>query len=137
MSFWLRALLTWVLAVALPLQGVAAATMLHCSDDGLPATQSNRVSPAPIAGAMPMPASHHHHHETSSADAPKESGAQVASSKAKCSVCASCCVATALPAAIHDFDAKVASESFAPTLAQAAPVFLTGGPERPPRSSIG
>ncbi len=128
MSFWLRAVLSWLLALALPMQGVAAATMLHCAEARTPAVHA-RAADLSMASA-----SHHHHHRVMSAVAASaKTDTQIASTEAKCSVCAACCLATALPVAMRSFDATVPAESFAPVMARVDPVFLTGGPERPPR----
>jgi hypothetical protein len=134
LHLWLRAVLSCVLAAALPIQGVAATTMLHCGQDGQRAAHTHAGAHAQ-AFARPMASSSNHvrHHEMKSADAPRDAGRPIAAAKSGCSVCASCCIATALPAAIHAFEAKAPAESFAPVRALVAPVFLTGGPERPPR----
>jgi hypothetical protein len=76
---------------------------------------------------------HQHHHEMKSADTTRGAGTPAVAAKSGCGVCASCCIATALPAAIHAFDATAPAESFATVPALVAPVFLTGGLERPPR----
>lgn len=138
MSFWLRAVLGWLLAAALPMQGVAAATMLHCAQGGTPAAHSGGTDHA-HARELPMASAshhHHHHHDMNAVRAPAKTDAQIASTEAKCSVCAACCIATALPVAIRTFDATMPAESFAPVMARVDPVFLTGGPERPPRPQL-
>ena len=135
MSFWLRAALTWLVAAALPMQGVAAATMLHCGQDSTQAAKSHEVASA--AGAAAVVAAHHPHHEMNSSDATRPAGREVSSTPSKCGVCAACCIAAALVADVHSFDPEAPAAAFAPALAHIAPVFLTGGPERPPRASIG
>ena len=80
-----------------------------------------------------MASAPHHHHDMKPAEAPEKTDRQIASTPSKCSVCAACCLATALPVVMRSFDATVPAESFAPVMARVDPVFLTGGPERPPR----
>ena len=119
-----RNALMWLLLLALPLQGFAAATMLHCG-----AGHQRTVATAASKSASP------HHHEAGQAHqhAAASDTAQPDLAKSKCSACAACCMGTALPAA------ALAFEPFAPALAPlsfvTAPAigFVTDGPDRPPR----
>jgi hypothetical protein len=134
LHLWLRAVLGCLLAAALPIQGVAAATMLHCGQGGpgdAPAHEGAHARPAGMQTTWPSHLGHHHGIEP--AGVLQGAGTPIAAAKSGCSACASCCIATALPAAIHAFDATAPAESFAPSHGLVAPVFLTGGPERPPR----
>ncbi len=136
MSFWLRTVLSWLLAATLPMQGVAAATMFHCAEGGTPAAHAHAAD-HPRAAETPMAAmSHHHHHAAGQASLPVQTDPRFASTPAKCSVCAACCIATALPVANRGFAAAAPVESFAPVLTRVDPLFLTGGPERPPRPQL-
>jgi hypothetical protein len=133
MSFWLRTVLSWLLAAALPMQGAAAATMLHCAE-GVMAAAAARAADHPRAAEPAMAAmAHHHHHDAGPAGLPAKTAPRIAAAPSKCSVRAACCIATALPVAIRGFDATAPADSFAPVAAQVDPVFLTDGPERPPR----
>jgi hypothetical protein len=138
-----RFIVMWLIAVALPFQGVAAATMLHCGS----------ANPAPAASAHEGHAHHHHgadstassagtpsHHHgdhhgatADSTSTPPLSHHQ-ADGKASCSACASCCSALALPTtpvivATHTVADTITTLRLLPVVA-----FLTGGPERPPRT---
>ena len=56
--------------------------------------------------------------------------------KSKCASCASCCSAPALPAAPIVLGSSALSEPVTMAPPVSAAVFLTGGPERPPRSFL-
>ena len=124
MTTGLRNALMWLLLLALPLQGFAAATMLHC---GAGHQQTAASSLSKSASAHQHEAGQAHRHAAAS-DTP-----QPDLTKSKCSACAACCMGTALPAA------ALAFEPFAPALAPpsfvSAPAigFVTDGPDRPPR----
>lgn len=125
----MRLLLLWLLAVALPMQGAAAAAMLHCSQAqpvGQVATQSH---------------AHHHDHaamqgQVDAGDALAGAHDDHAAGKTGCSACASCCHAVAFPATAIVLPAQ--EPAFTPFAlpAHAAVVFLTDGPERPPRARL-
>lgn len=127
-----RTLLIWLLALALPAQGVIAATMVFCGPDHH--DRASVAAEAHDAGAA------HSHHEAADGQAENtvsdESAAHykfAQSDMQKCSVCASCCSA----AAIHDTVAKL--PVFEPVvtdfaaLAPAVEPFAADGPDRPPR----
>ncbi len=137
----------WLIAVALPIQGVAAATMLHCgsvheqrvavpSNEGH-AHQHHHAGMHSVAVTVEGGA-HHHGHDlaashTTDADAPAH---HHTGGTAGCSVCASCCGAAALPVmplvlASQDRTETVVVVQNLPTV-----VFLTDGPERPPRTTL-
>ncbi len=142
----LRIALIWLLAVALPFQGAVAATMLACGpahQGGAahgPALQHLHDDGAGEAAVMQSDASHdHHHHDAAAASADDEGASAAASSSpgsSKCSVCASCCTASALPAPPLQFLPAAASESIQAFATSQPVAFLTGGPERPPRSPL-
>jgi hypothetical protein len=149
----LRFLLVWLLAAAMPMKGMAAAVMLLCAP--LPA----KVVQAPPGLLAPGHAVHggaehhvqrhlhhpHQHHtdaspaqppqpdmhgDTASADDPAGSSGH-AHAVAKCGACA------AMPAALpHLAPPPPGALCFEP-MAAGAVRFLTGGPDRPPRSTIG
>ena len=131
----------WLLALAVPAQGFAAASMLNCGL-GHHGTVSGQVR-----------ADHHHdahgHDGAAAADA-DEAGEKVASSDAEaapahglhknktrsCSACASCCTAAAPPSAVPTFEAVPAPDVFQPLTSPGVAAFLTSGPQRPPRSLL-
>jgi hypothetical protein len=145
MSSIVRTLVLCLLALALPLQGLAAATMLHCG----PSHHARIVS----ASAAHDHAAHGHgaargahSHDDRAADGSAAVDAanpqtpnylgDSSLAKAKCSACASCCSAVALPASIAEIPVVQQHASrFPPLSAQVEPV-VTDSPERPPRSFL-
>ena len=136
-----RVLLIWLLAFALPAQGVMAATMIFCGPAHHDrAAASSAVHDADAAHELQGPAAHSHaaaadaQAEQTATDAESTAPHQFAKSKMqKCSVCASCCSA----AALHDTVAKLpVVEPVATAFAALAPTvepFAADGPDRPPR----
>jgi hypothetical protein len=98
MTRTLRSVLTWLLLVAVPLQGYAAAGMLFCGALG---------ERAPVAAGV----EHHHDRATSALDGTHQHEAAAVASDdgaawdlhgvmhGKCSACSSCCGVAALPSA--------------------------------------
>lgn len=139
-----RTLLIWLLAFALPAQGVMAATMILCGPAHHDrAAAFSAVHDAGMGHDLQGSAVHSH---AAAADGPAEQSAsddkspaphKVAQSKMqKCSVCASCCSA----AALHDTVAKLpvvepVATAFA-ALAPAVEPFTADGPDRPPRQLL-
>ena len=141
MHRWARLIIALVLAAALPLQGIAAATMQLCAPRADDAVSSESVHHATVAADSLSPHSMHHHHgktetvKVASSDAERPPAAAPAA-KSKCSVCAACCAGAALPAAPIRFGEAAPDEALVPTLQSPAPAFLTTGLERPPRPSL-
>jgi hypothetical protein len=136
----IRMLLIWLLAVALPAQGVMAATMVFCGPNHHDRAAAATVVHAPDAAHQGHDFAAHSHHaaadqqaENTASDEPATPGKFAPSDKQKCSVCASCCSA----AAIHDTMPKLAVvEPVAADFAALAPTvepFAADGPDRPPR----
>jgi hypothetical protein len=141
-----RALCLLLLALLLPLQGVAAVLRLHC--DGGP----DRLMPAGAGHAVHAPqgnhdpaahhahhaqdAPHHGHHAPMAADASAHPGTDTDSDSphAGCSACAACGVALALPAAARLPGAPEARPAHPRVPGFPAGPFETGGPDRPPRA---
>ncbi len=138
----LRLLRIWtlaLLAVALPLQTMAAVTMLHCmgnlqtlqtltNTSAAPSnTNSQAVYGAPDAAVI---ADEHCHPNMA------REQSDVADGKAhQCSACAACHVGAALmPSAMSFEQPPLVPLAFA-TISAGRPAFLTEGPERPPRLS--
>lgn len=132
MHRWLRRLFVWLLALALPVQGVAGVARVHCA-----------AAPTPAAVAAGPHADHghhgHHDHHADAAEAatPADDGGDppAASAAHKCSACAACTLGAALPPART---AVPQPEPEAPALQAAllpAMSFIASGPERPPRSA--
>lgn len=117
--------LFWLLAAALPLQGVAAATMLSCA----PVGHHGNAGPA---------SPHGHDHATHASvdqgddsDAPGAGGAV-----AKCSACSFCCTGAAAPARLLVFGPLDLPEFYAPFAARSVAAFVSEGLERPPRTVL-
>jgi hypothetical protein len=131
--------LAWVLllTLAMPLQGMAALTMAACGPvhhsahavhkhEGLAqaAHEHDLSSHASPAYALEATAD-----DAADDDAPANEPAH------KCSVCASCCTASAgLPSHAGIAEPVALAGSFTALRSGGPPAFLTGGPERPPRS---
>jgi hypothetical protein len=132
MSSRFRQALMWLLLLALPVQGLAAATMLHCGA-GHQRGASSLAGKAGSAHRHAASGAHHHAAAAVVTAAVAHDAAQPDLTKSKCSACAACCIGAALPATALVF------ESFAPALAPLAFVsepaigFVTDGPDRPPR----
>jgi hypothetical protein len=136
MSCAVRVVIAFILALAIPLQGIAAATMAACGPAvGHPSIEE--IGQGLVAEATAM---HHHVHSSPQARSDAAPHSQRSGhdklSKAKCSVCASCCAGAAMPSTFVVFDSVVLTESFAPAVATGTPAFLTAGLERPPRTVL-
>ncbi len=133
-----RRLLMFVLCLALPLQGYAAASMLWCG----PGLASKVVQ---AQGEHQGHAAHRHSAGVSSGEAhalqhvgahADEHGAQPDTGSAKCSLCAVCSVGMALLPTVPVIGVSPMPESIAPQPLRLLAAFLTGGVERPPRTVL-
>lgn len=131
MSAVVRVLLMWLLVVALPMQGVAAATMQFCG----PGHHPQRVQAADD-GHVAAHADEADAHHALSADKATGAGDLSQHGKLKCSACAACCAGSALP------PAAIALPFVKPTIERVSVVPPTYvGPdalalEKPPRYSL-
>ncbi len=130
MSSLLKTALVWILALALPMQALAAATMLHCSHQA-----------APQAAA----AVHEHagHHGAAAADAGVVQGASVQHTtdaadggKHQCSACAACVAGAALPSAVSVTPPTDAAGAMLSAPATRECSVVLAGLERPPRTPL-
>lgn len=156
-SMWstIRAMLVWLIVLAMPVQGFAAAGMLHCAvGQGTAAgvaastaahTAVRSVHPHAGAGAharQDADAGAHTRHLAAASmgqmhdAATHASGSQADGSVSPahgCSACAACCAVLALPGSIR-LTVEPAGRLFGPPgLPDAAPSFVPPGLERPPR----
>lgn len=150
MSRILRVVLTWMLAVALPLQGYAVHAMAACG----PAHHRSAVEVAAVVAVVDMVQtadmvettdmqSHHHdgaaggHHATAMDQTDTSDDGVVSDGKAphasKCSVCASCCSAAAIMTTAFTLDLVPVMPVTVGTVPAAHDRILSGGLERPPR----
>lgn len=159
----LRIILVCLLALALPVQGFAAATMLFCVG-GSHHRGSALVASAEMGGgqeggglhkhpvgtpAHEHAASHDEAGEKASADAATALDSQRASSstpdleaksmakvEGKCSACSACCASVAIPSTLIAFQPVKADSPLVAIVTSAAVGFLTGGQDRPPRTFL-
>lgn len=138
-------LLIWMLVLAVPAQGAAAATMAFCGPGhrGGAAVQMQPVALAHHTHHNGATAEDHEHPQVvavaaadgdSSALAPSVASFKVShASKHKCSACASCCSVGAILSSVL----AVPTPVFAPTVFFAVvphvDTFAADGPDRPPR----
>jgi hypothetical protein len=129
----MRIVAAWLLALALPVQGIAATTMFACGP-GHDASAGHAPS-ALHHGAIEHESHDHAGHAADGhpMDPVHASGEDASGDAGTCSACASCCLGAAIPQARIDADVAVASSTQASDLGFAAVAFLTNGPERPPR----
>ncbi len=147
MLLLLRALLVWLLIIAVPAQGAAAVTMAFCG----PGHNASNVS----VGVQSQPTVEHAHHGSDAGQAhehldvaatplmadddtgPVTEAVKVASSghidKQKCSACASCCSMAAVPTSVLSVPPPVVAPVVFSTVVPDVDAFAADGPDRPPR----
>ena len=121
---FLRIMAMWLLALAVPVQGFAAASMIGCG------TAHHGAAGLHSATGHQHHASDIHHGD----DHKAHGGAKV--SKASCSACASCCTSAALPTGIMVFEPTDGPEAFVALAPHPVATLVSGGPRRPPRSIL-
>ena len=136
----LRLAVVCLLAFALPLQGVTAATMMVCgmAQQGSHSMETEHAhhAAAPAAESHPHIAAAESHdraahtHTSGGSSDEKSSATQEAQ---KCSVCASCCVGAAAPAEPLSFASVKLADQFAPLVPRSVTAYVSEGLERPPR----
>lgn len=147
MRVWLRLLTVWFIAIALPVQGIAGVTMVHCGPShermAVSADEGHHKSAGRDAAVA------HHHDADGAADEMTAVSDHTASSpseakgahplqlgKYKCSSCAACCAGAALPsAALQLPPAPVVATAFDGAVVT-VDTFSSDGPERPPRTLL-
>lgn len=152
MRVWLRFVMACLLALALPAQGLANATMLHC---GSSHQRMHNAQAAPVAEHQGHQAadSHHPHGVDHAVDhitdhitdhtAPADHGAASLDApdkvtdlgQYKCSACASCCAGLALLSSMPRVSAPERGTTVFLTVMPTVGAFATDGPDRPPRTS--
>lgn len=128
-----KLMLVWLIAIALPVQALASATLLHCG----PSHQ--RMHASQIGTALPA-AAQHDHAQHQAASVPQHDAAQAAPlaelGKYKCSACAACGSACALPSRMPVITAPESGATLFLAVVPAVAAFATCGPDRPPRNSL-
>ena len=141
----LRSLLIWLMALALPIQAVAAAGMLHCG-------AAHRLMQVGSASADALDghdrvheAAPHQHVDADtgldtemSAGDPSDEGPNYTAlgDDYTCSACANCCSAVALPASMVRLPAPPIAAHAAALPATNIDSFMPSGIERPPRTFL-
>ena len=158
MAQLLKIALIWLVALAVPAQGMAAATMLHCGPGHHGAQAAQRKLQALPEAAQPAPGEHAAHgHASGHAPDPatlSDTGQTATSLDAsgtaqpgkttdsvkvakstyqKCSACAACCAGVALPSTAVMPPTIDATREVAALLPFKAASLVIDGPERPPR----
>jgi hypothetical protein len=143
MRLSLRSLLIWLMALALPVQAVAAAGMQHCG-------AAHRLMQVGSAAAVGLDVHDHvheavpHQHGDAGLDLEMSAGdsSDAGSSTTAlgddytCSACATCCSAAALPAGLVRLPAPCVEAHTAALPATDLLSFMPGGIERPPRTFL-
>jgi hypothetical protein len=132
MSQLVRSLFVWLLVLALPVQGWAAATMASCGQ------HHGAASHAAADGHAGHDARAHdaHGHAPADADDADLGDAEPAHASAhSCSACAACCSEGARPSPVLTVPAGAAAPTVFAALQPTVGVFAADGPERPPRQA--
>ena len=142
MRLSIRTCLIWLLMLALPAQALAAATMAFCgpSHHAAPSAWVHQASEPAHHGQPAGSAQEAKHQQGVDTLATDEAADPVAvaapadeAAMQKCSACASCCSAAALPNPVSLLPAPFAADAVHAALAPAIDPFAVGGPDRPPR----
>lgn len=156
-----RALLVWVMVIAMPVQGMSASVMLFCGPShertvqargvDAPATRADTTGAGGHYHAAAAHAAHRHAAPDPSAssvlaDAAADTGADAAADgagglaaphgKFNCSACAACCSALALPATFSPPDAASPAHSFRAPPPLPVASHQPEGLDRPPRALV-
>ena len=144
MTAWLRLPMLWLLALAIPAQGFAAAAMVHCD-------QSHQRMHRALAQAQAQHADNGQHPRGHSLAA---TGLGVESAHAvqhlgthapdkltdlghyKCGACGACCSSVAMPGFALNLPETTPIVQWKLVRFQGHTGFITGGPDRPPRPSF-
>ena len=147
MAVLCKLVMLWLLALAIPVQGLAAATMVHCESSHQ--RMHDAVAPGHSHAGSHHAHGHHHaldhgdvaadaadHHHASAAEPPAEPDKYSDLAQYKCSACGACCSVAAMlgfsltvpePALVVQWRAAHFLARFG---------FITDGPERPPRTVL-
>lgn len=135
-----RLFLAWLIVAAIPLQGLAASSMLFCGKGQhhapaqVAAAQADLASSGSVASAGHDHSKHSHAGEVQAKKTADKAGKQLPGAEHKCAVCASCCNVVA----ITEFPQLVAFAP-APQAELAEPFVLIHArpsqvPDKPPRA---
>ena len=144
MGLLIRALFIWLLMLAVPTQGAAAATMAFCGPGhhgGGAAAQMQAAAPDSHAHHDGAAAADYEHpqvaavaHEYSSASTASVASAKVGhASKHQCSACVSCCSVGAILNSVLAVPVPVFTPTVFSAVVPSVDTFAAEGPDRPPR----
>ena len=143
MGLFVRTLLIWLLVLAVPAQGAAAATMAFCGPNhhGSGATQVELAAPTEHAhhdSAAMTPHLHDGVPAPADEDLPASASFTAAAKVSdpgthKCSACATCCSVGAILSAALAVPAPVFTPTAFPIVVLCVDTFAADGPDRPPR----
>ena len=144
MGLFIQTLLIWLLVLAVPAQGAAAATMRFCGPHhhgGAAQThdrQSGSAERSNPHSLAQVALGHHDMAAQADADDPASAGSAALSQggydvKQKCSACASCCSVGAIPSPVLAVPALAVAPTVFCTVVPTVEAFAADGPERPPR----
>jgi hypothetical protein len=143
MGLIVRTLLIWLLVLAVPAQGAAAATMAFCGPN-------HHGGGLPVAEVSATAAEHSHQghgmagHELDvdatsdvvGTDEASAIGKASQAAKQKCSVCASCCSLGAILTTVPVVPATDSAPTVFITVVPTVDAFAADGPDRPPRNVL-
>jgi hypothetical protein len=143
MKSWMRALLLWLMVIAMPVQGLAASLMLFCgpSHQRMVAVVSGEPQGSVVAPAHTAP--HEATQEHAMAPCHGPTVGEIADASASlhgdfsCSACAACCAVLALPTRMVLPADPETARAFAASPAALVRSHHPDGLDRPPRSVPG
>lgn len=127
-----RLICIWCLALVLPLQGLAAGCLMNCAGQHLPAAVATVAAAEPEVGAPPC------HAAADTQAAPSANGldeSAVPDAGHRCSACAACGLAPALPAAAPVLGQPEAVRESGTRVSVRLASVAVAGLERPPRAA--
>jgi hypothetical protein len=143
MQVWLKLLIVWFVAIALPVQGMAGVTMAHCGSSHARMVAVMEASQHRHSDHDAVAAHHHDAHETDiatqghhTAQAKSQPGKLSDLAQYKCSSCASCCAGSALPSAMPRMPEPTAAPAVFAEEMVTVDAFASDGPDRPPRTPL-
>lgn len=126
-----RSLLLWLLALALPVQGLAAGARMHCAGQPIAATMAADDE----AAHGHAHAGHHGGPAAAGHDGTPHDGTDSTRSGHSCSACAACHAPVGLPAALVMLPAPPMGGFAAAPLADPGASHVPAGLDRPPRTT--
>ncbi len=146
MGLLIRTLLIWLLVLAVPAQGAAAAIMAFCGPyhhGAAAASHTHRTSPVghpeDVKHASHADSVHAHQDIAAVADEDEASAVSAGSGKVvhadqqKCSACAACCSFGAILSTVLAVPAPAVTPTVFSAVVPTVDAFAADGPERPPR----